>query len=175
MQFLILVGSTREGRKTIHAAEYAADIIESEGHEPEIFDLKDRDIPFLKERRRYLEEVPEDVEEFGQKVEKTDCLIIVSPEYNHSIPGVLKNALDYLYPEYEGKPFSYITTSAGGFGGVRSLSHLHDFTLAVGAEPGPNLPISKIEQVFDSEGKLQDSEYEERFDRFIQKTVDHSR
>lgn len=175
MHFLVVVGSTREGRKTIHAAEYAAKTIEKEGHEAELFDLKEKDIPFMKERRRYLDEVPEDVEEFGQKVEDTDCLVIVCPEYNHSIPGVLKNALDYLYPEYNDKPFSYITTSAGGFGGVRGLSHLHDFTLAVGGIPGPNLPISSINSVFDSDGELQDSDYKDRFADYVEDIIEHSR
>lgn len=173
MKTLVLVGSTRKGRKTIHAAEYAAEAFEENGHEAELFDLKERDIPFMEERRRYLENPPEDVEALGQKVEETDVLVIVSPEYNHSFPGVLKNALDYLYPEYHGKPFSYITTSGGGFGGVRGLSHLHDFTLAVNAHPGPNLPVSNVSSVFNQEGELEDEDYRERYSDYVQKVEEH--
>ncbi|MFB6144591.1 MAG: NADPH-dependent FMN reductase [Candidatus Nanohaloarchaea archaeon] len=173
MKALILVGSTRQGRKTIHAAEYAAEAFRDSGHTTELFDLEKRDIPFMQERRRYLEDVPEDIEVFGEKVEECDVLIIVSPEYNHSFPGVLKNALDYLYPEYHGKPFAYITTSGGGFGGVRGLSHLHDFTLAVNAHPGPNLPVSNIGSVFNEEGGLEDEDYRSRFSDYVEKVEDH--
>lgn len=169
MQALVLVGSTRKGRKTIHAAEYAKEILEESGHEAELFDLKQREIPFMEERRNYLDEVPADVDAFGRKVEECDVLIIVSPEYNHSFPGVLKNALDYLYPEYEGKLFGYITTSAGGFGGVRGLSHLHDFTLAVKAHPGTDLTVSDVGSVFDEEGVLKQVIYEKRFKEFIER------
>ena len=173
MKALVLVGSTRDGRKTIHAAEYTAKFLEEKGHESEIFDLKQRDIPFMEERRNHLDEVPEDIEAFGKKVEECDALIIVSPEYNHSFPGVLKNALDYLYPEYDGKPFGYITTSAGGFGGVRGLSHLHDFTLAVNAHPGPNLPVSNVGSVFSDSGELNEEAYEKRFSDYVEKLESH--
>lgn len=173
MEALVLVGSTRDGRKTIRAAEHAVGVLEEKGHEAELFDLKKRNIPFMEERRNYLEEVPDDVEAFGEKVEECDALIIVSPEYNHSFPGVLKNALDYLYPEYDGKPFGYITTSAGGFGGVRGLSHLHDFTLAVNAHPGPNLPVSNIGSVFNENGELEEEDYKERFSGYVEKLESH--
>ena len=174
MHFLLLIGSTRDGRKTVHAAEFLEEKLKEAGHQPEIFDLKEKEIPFLNNRTYSDEgEAPENAKLLSEKIRETDCLVIITPEYNHSIPGVLKNALDHLYPEYDNKPFSYITTSAGGFGGVRGLSHLHDITLAVNGKPGPNLPISGIRDVFSEDGELQDKSYHSRVEDYIKDVEEH--
>ncbi|MFB6145235.1 MAG: NADPH-dependent FMN reductase [Candidatus Nanohaloarchaea archaeon] len=174
MHFLIVVGSTREGRQTGHAARAVKKMFDRE-HETELFDLKEKNIPFLGSRTYTDEgEPPEDIREFSEKVRGTDCVVIVSPEYNHSIPGVLKNALDYLYPEYDDKPFCYVTTSGGGFGGVRALSHLHDITLALGGHPGPNLPISNVGDAFDDKGKIMDEEYRRRLKDYVEDSAEHA-
>ncbi|MBC5792535.1 MAG: NAD(P)H-dependent oxidoreductase [Nanohaloarchaea archaeon] len=169
MNILLIVGTTRDGRKTIRAAEAARNRFEQEGHEVEFFDLKQKEIPFLG-NRTYIEEgqVPEDIQDLSNKVEETDCLLIITPEYNHSIPGALKNALDYLYPEYNDLPFAYITDSAGGFGGVRAMSHLNDITLALGGYPGPSLQISNISEVLSKTGEITEDDFEERLDSFVE-------
>jgi|AntDeeMetagen681_2_1112603.scaffolds.fasta_scaffold00240_11 NAD(P)H-dependent FMN reductase len=175
MEFLILVGTAREGRKTIRSARAVEDKFEQSGHEVEFFDLKNKDIPPLG-NRTYVEDeepVPEDIEELSRKVDETDCLVIVSPEYNHSIPGVLKNALDYLYPEYDDLPFAYVADSAGGFGGVRAISHLHDITIGLGGLPGPSLPISNVGEVFDENGEILEESYHERIERFVGDVEEH--
>ncbi|MFB6114653.1 MAG: NADPH-dependent FMN reductase, partial [Candidatus Nanohalobium sp.] len=81
--------------------------------------------------------------------------------------GILKTALDYLYSEYEDKPFAFVTVSGGGFGGIRALNHLHDVVIEFGGFIGPNLPVSRVGSVFDDEGNLQDEDYVERFQRFV--------
>jgi NAD(P)H-dependent FMN reductase len=166
MRFLIIVGATRDARKSIYPAKYLKEKLE-EDHRVDFFDLKEKKIPFLNSRT-YTDpgEAPENAQELSDKVKAADCIIIVTPEYNHSIPGVLKNALDHLYPEYNDKPFAYVTDSAGGFGGVRGLSHLHDITLAMGGHPGPSLNISRIGDVFEGE-ELVDEDYVDRFEDFI--------
>ena len=173
MKALFVIGSTREGRASDNAAEYIAERLESKGHEAELFDLRQKQFPFLNDRT-YAdgEKAPEPAEELSEKVTETDCLVMVTPEYNHSIPGVLKNALDHLYPEYDGKAFAYVTTSSGGFGGVRALSHLHDITLAFNARPGPDLPVSNIGDVFGENGRLLDDSYKDRIDSFIKDIED---
>lgn len=169
MNVLIIVGTAREGRKTIHSARMAEEKFEEQGHDVTFFDLKEKDFPPLG-NRTYVdseEPVPEDAQDLGENVEETDLIVIVTPEYNHSVPGILKTALDYVYPQYEDKPFCYITDSATGFGGIRALSHLHDITLALNAHPGPNLPISNIREKFDDKGEILDEELEEKFEDFV--------
>lgn len=175
MDFLILVGTAREGRKTIRPARAVEQKFLDAGHNIEFFDLKHKEIPPLGNRTYKEDEtpVPDDIKKLSQKVEETDCLVIVSPEYNHSIPGVLKNTLDYLYPEYDDLPFAYVTDSAGGFGGLRAISHLHDITLGLGGLPGPSLPISNVGEVLGEEGEIIDESYHSRIEGFVEDTVEH--
>lgn len=175
MKVTLVVGTTRSGRKTIHIAEQLLEILEEKGHEVNFFDLKERDVPPMQNRRYREGEIPEDVEEFGQMVEKSDTVMITSPEYNHSIPGPLKNLLDYLYPEYEDKVFSYTTVSAGGFGGVRSVSHLHDITIAFNAYVGPHLTVSNVGSLVEDDGKVSDSSFIERAESFVDDTEEKVR
>ncbi len=62
---------------------------------------------------------PPRLQEYAAKIARAASLIIVAPEYNNGYPGVLKNALDYLLPEYERKPIGIVTVSAGGYGGIK--------------------------------------------------------
>ena len=72
---------------------------------------------------------PETVEAFKSAVERADGVVIVTPEYNYSVPGVLKNAIDWASrPAYasvfKGKPVFVMSTSGGAMGGVRAQAHL---------------------------------------------------
>lgn len=175
LEILVVEGTAREGRKSIRPARYVTNELGYRGHDAELFDLADRDIPML-ENTRYSDndKHPEDIEEFGQKVESADGLVIVSPEYNHSMPGSLKNLLDYLYPEYNGKPFSFVTVSGGAFGGVRSLKDLRDLTATFGGHLGPDIPVSEVGQTFSENSELEDEAYEERFENFLDDVVKHT-
>lgn len=171
---LVIEGTVRDGRKSIHPARYVTELFQEDGHEAELFDMRKYDIPLLRKRRFKASDPHPDIETFGQKVEAADTIVIVTPEYNHSIPGALKNLLDHLYPEYENKPFAYVTVSAGGFGGVRALSHLHDVTLEFNAHPGPDLPVSNVNDVFDEDSALIDDTYGDRFEDFVERVVDYT-
>lgn len=175
-RFLVVEGTVRDGRRSIHAARYITDLLQEKGYDAVLFDMKERDVPLL-ETRRYTDpgEPPEAVEEFGQEVEAADGIVIVTPEYNHSYPGALKNLIDYLYPEYEDKPFSFVTVSGGGFGGVRAQKDLNDLVLTINGWPGPSLPVSNVRDVFDEDGALIDEDYEDRFDGFVERAIEHTR
>jgi NAD(P)H-dependent FMN reductase len=174
MKFLIIVGTARKGRNSIHPARKAEEKFKSQGHETSFFDLKEKEIPPVGNRtyREDEEPVPEDIQEFSREVEDADGIVIVFPEYNHSIPGILKTTLDYLYTEYDEKPFSFIPVSGGGFGGVRGLQHLHDVVLELNGFVGPDLPVSNVGSVFSKEGELQDQEYEGKFEKFVENSVE---
>jgi NAD(P)H-dependent FMN reductase len=173
MKFLIVQGTARENRSSIGPAKAVIEEFKHREQGLELFDLKDKTVPPLGNRTYKDDEqpVPEDVQEFSEKVENCDGLVIVAPEYNHSVPGTLKNALDYLYPEYDGKPFMYVTVSAGSFGGVRALNHLHDITIGLGALPGPDLPISEVHESFSKDGEILEEAYESRIEDFVEKSV----
>jgi len=174
MKFLTILGTARESRNSIGPAKAVIKNFEEEGHTAKLFDLKEKEIPPLG-NRTYIENetpVPEDIQDFSKQVKESDGVIIVTPEYNHSIPGILKTALDYLYPEYDHKPFMYVTVSAGSFGGVRAISHLHDITLEFDAQPGPEIPISNVSKNFSKTGEILDDTYEDRINKFVQKSIE---
>ncbi len=170
MKFLNIVGTAREGRKSVRAAKKVDELLQEKGEETFFYDLKEKEIPPVG-NRTYTDEgpVPEDIQDLREKVLEADCIILTVPEYNHSIPGILKTTIDYMYPEYDEKPFAYVTVSGGGFGGVRALSHLHDITLEIGGQPGPSIQISNISKTLNEDAEITDEAYRDRFNNFIEK------
>lgn len=167
MKVLTILGTARKNRSTDRATKLLERQSRNKNNlDLEIADLKELEIPIFQERRQETHPDPS-VENLGRKIEESDVIVLVSPEYNHSFPGVLKNALDHYYTEYRGKVFGYVTTSAGGYGGIRQLSHLHDFTLAVKARPGPHMAISKIKEQITSEGEPKNKDIEVKADSFL--------
>jgi len=171
---LIVVGTVREGRWSIHPARELVDRFDDRVKTVELFDMNQHEVPLMESMRRSDDPTPDAIETFGESVNAADLLVIVTPEYNHSIPGALKNLLDYLYEEYDGLPFAYVTVSAGQFGGVRALSHLTDITLELGGRPGPDLPIAYVQELFDDEGSLLDADYDDRFAAFVEQSLEHA-
>ena len=115
---------------------------------------------------------PADVEALAAAIRAADGVIIVTPEYNNGYPGVLKNALDYLLPEYERKPFGIVTVSAGGFGGISCLAQLRLVTLGMGGFPIPeSFAVSKVQDSFDEEGNPKNPSLDKRAKDFIDEVL----
>ncbi len=105
----------------------------------------------------------ERVAAFKKAIRAADAILICSPEYNYSIPGVLKNAIDCASRPYgdnawSGKPVALIGASAGKFGGVRAQAHLRQcfVFLDLPALNKPEVTISEAAKAFDAAGKLTD-------------------
>jgi NAD(P)H-dependent FMN reductase len=165
----VILGSTRRGRQSPKAARFIAERMRRhERIETEILDLAEYDFPIMEERLRLRDDPPPGLREFSERVARSDALVIVTPEYNNGYPGVLKNALDYLQPEYRRKPIAIVTVSAGGFGGINCLAQLRLVTLGMGAFPVPAaLPVSRVQDSFDEDGNPTDESYEKRAAAFI--------
>jgi NAD(P)H-dependent FMN reductase len=106
---------------------------------------------------------------FSDKLERADGLVIVSPEYKGGMPGVLKNALDYLKPGvFRRKPVGICTVSSGGFGGLNCLMQLRLTILALGGVPIPDsLPVSKVQDQFDGDGQPRDRSWSTNLTVFV--------
>ena len=123
----VIAGSTREGRFSDKAAAWIAEEIKKQkGVAVEVLDLRDYDMPFFNEPMSpSFKQEPfknEAVARFTKKIEEGDAFVIVTPEYNHGTSGVLKNALDWVYPEWNNKPVAFV--SYGGVGGARAVEQL---------------------------------------------------
>ena len=102
LNVLVILGSVRRGRMSERVATFVMSrLAATEGVRAELIDLRDLDLPIMEERLGRIEPTPAHVAGRGAKIEQADGLIIVSPEYNHGYPGVLKNALDYFYAQYK--------------------------------------------------------------------------
>ena len=123
----IIMGSTREGRFSDKAAIWIANEIKKQKEVVvEILDLRDYEMPFFNEsvspsfkQEPYKNEA---VARFTKKIAEGDAFVIVTPEYNRGTSGVLKNALDWVYQEWNNKPVAFI--SYGSVGGARAVEQL---------------------------------------------------
>jgi NAD(P)H-dependent FMN reductase len=121
----IILGSTRPNRNGEQVARWVLDIAtERADAEFELVDLRDFPLPHLDEPLPpSLGQYQGDhTKEWAAKIASFDGFVIVTPEYNHSTSGVLKNALDYLYAEWNNKAVGVV--SYGVAGGARAVEHL---------------------------------------------------
>ena len=109
---------------------------------------------------------------FSATIDRCDGLIIVTPEYNHGYPGLLKHALDMNLEEYIHKTVGICGVSAGSFGGVRAIEAL----LPVMRELGLvtifwDVNFGNVEKLFDDQGNLLDQSYVRRLDKFLNELI----
>ena len=169
----VIVGSTRRERQTIKVARYVFARLRLRANvETILLDLLEYNFPIMEERLHRRDDPPPGLREYAEHIARADSLILVSPEYNNGYPGVLKNALDYLLPEYERKPIGIVTVSAGGYGGLNCLAQLRLVTLGMGAFPIPeNLAVSRVHDSFSEQGTPNDPAYEKRTETFLDEVL----
>jgi NAD(P)H-dependent FMN reductase len=121
----VIVGSTRPTRYADKPAQWILKQARArDDMDVELVDLRDHPMPFFDEMASNMWMPSKNAEavRWQETVGRFDGYIFVVPEYNHSIPAVLKNALDQAYKEWIRKPFTAI--AYGGTGGARALEHL---------------------------------------------------
>lgn len=129
LKIKIILGSTRQGRFGDKPAGWIFDGLKNkEGIDPEILDLRDYPMPFFDElvspSMAKDDYANESVKKWSKKIGEADGYIIVTPEYNHGYPAVLKNALDYVYYQWNNKPVAFV--SYGSVAGARSVEQLRE-------------------------------------------------
>jgi len=160
MKIQIIIGSTRPNRFSEKPARWLFDLAKGRtDFEVELLDLRDYPLPFFDEAMppRALKGVHsnEVAKRWAAKVGEGDGYIIVTPEYNHGYPAVLKNALDTTYFEWNGKPVAFV--SYGGAMGVRSVEQFRQVAVELqmySIELGLQVPV----QTFRDALKAKDSE-----------------
>ncbi|MBN8900886.1 MAG: NAD(P)H-dependent oxidoreductase, partial [Rhodospirillales bacterium] len=131
----------------------------------EIFDQLG-DIPLYDEDLRE-KGLPPAVETLRARIKAADGLLIATPEYNYSVPGVLKNAIDWASrpPEqpFDGKPIALLGASPGGFGTVRAQLHLRQVFIYLNGLvlSRPEVMIPQAHAKFDADGRLTDEKTRE--------------
>jgi len=110
--------------------------------------------------------------DFSAHIDRAGALVVVSPEYNHGYPGLLKHVLDTCLKEYIHKAVGMVGVSAGPFGGTRVIQNL----LPVMRELGLvtifwDVNFSSVQKAFDQQGSLADQSYIHRIDKFLQELI----
>jgi NAD(P)H-dependent FMN reductase len=125
VRIAIILGSTRPGRNGEAVAQWAYNLAKQRSDaDCEFIDIKDFNLPLLDEATPpsmglYTKD---HTKAWAAKVESFDGFVFVTPEYNHGTSGALKNAIDFLYAEWNNKAAAFV--SYGSAGGVRAVEHL---------------------------------------------------
>ncbi len=125
LKIAIIVGSTRPNRNAPQVAKWVQDLASKRGDATyEIVDIADFDLPVFDEPMppsmgKY---VHAHTKRWAEKIASYDGFVFVTPEYNHSISGALKNAIDFIYGEWNNKAAGFV--SYGSTGGARAVEHL---------------------------------------------------
>jgi NAD(P)H-dependent FMN reductase len=163
----ILLGTARQGRESEHVARLVFEQTKKRANvETELIDV--RTLPMR------LDDAGEQMKDpaFSATIERCGGLIIVTPEYNHGYPGLLKHALDMNLKEYIHKAVGICGVSAGAIGGARVIENL----LPVMRELGlvtifEDVNFGKVGSLFDERGELLEENYVRRVDKFLDELI----
>lgn len=171
IQIKVIVGSTRQNRFSEKPARWIyEEAKKKEGVEVELLDLRDYPMPFFDEpvspsmsKESYANET---VVRWGKKIKEADGFIIVTPEYNHGYPAVLKNALDYVYHEWNRKTVGFV--SWGSVAGARSIEQLRQVAIELQMAPIRNsIHIPAFWTLLDESGNLKTDSLQKHADAFL--------
>jgi NAD(P)H-dependent FMN reductase len=134
----VIVGSTRQGRFSEKPAQWIFQQLKKRDVDARLLDLRDFPMPFFDHavppampgRPPYENEV---VRKWTAAIGASDAFIFVTPEYNYGAPAVLKNAIDWVYPEWNRKAAAFV--SFGSVGGARSVQQLREVAIAAQLAP----------------------------------------
>jgi NAD(P)H-dependent FMN reductase len=172
--FPVILGSVRRDRQGIKAARYIIDKLSARGHEPVLVDPCEKELPLLD--RMYKEypkgKAPPLLEELADLFRRADGFVIVSAEYNQSVPPALKNLLDHFLEEYFFRPSAIVSYSAGRFGGVRAAVALRTILAEMGMPSVPSvLAIPNIGRALTNDGAATEEWIDNAANRFIDEFV----
>jgi NAD(P)H-dependent FMN reductase len=159
----IIVGSTRPTRSADLVVPWVASAAAAHGgFDVEVIDLRDWPLPLFAEHLGTIGDFSDPtysepiVKAWNNKIKEGDAFIVVTPEYNHSIPGVLKNALDSVFISFafRNKPIASVGYSTGIGAGIRAIEHLAHMAIEGEAVPLRNsVIIPFVTTAFDDQGE----------------------
>ncbi|HWE36723.1 MAG TPA: NAD(P)H-dependent oxidoreductase [Isosphaeraceae bacterium] len=165
-RILAMAGSTRSDSYNKRLARLAAVGAAAVGAETRVIDLRDFQLPLFDQDLEAEQGPPENARALKALFVESDGLLIASPEYNSSISGVLKNAIDWVSRPYPGEPplvafkgkvAALLSASPGQLGGLRGLVHLRSILGNIGVLVLPDqLAIPRASEAFAADGSLKD-------------------
>jgi NAD(P)H-dependent FMN reductase len=162
-KLLVIVGSTRPTRSADLVLPWlTGKVSEHEAFDAEIVDLRDWPLPIFAEHFGTIGDFSDPtyseplVKAWNDKIKSADAFVIVTPEYNHSVPGGLKNAIDTVWVSFgfRNKPVAFVGYSGGQGGAIRAIEHLAHVFIEAEAVPIRNsVVIPHVRDAFDADGR----------------------
>ena len=182
-KIVAFAGSTRTGSFNKQLLAIAAEAARAAGAEVTVVDLRDLALPLFDQDLEDASGLPEGAKKFKALLRASDGFLIASPEYNSSITGVLKNAIDWAsraesddeppLVAYHGKTAALFAASPGALGGLRGLVHLRSILGNIGVLVLPDqVAISKAHEAFDAAGHLKDARKSEQVAKLVRNLVE---
>jgi NAD(P)H-dependent FMN reductase len=170
LKIAIVYGSVRSARQGIRAARFIARQCRERGHDATLIDPLEYQLPLLdKMYKEYAPgAAPGALKRLAGEITDADGYIVVSGEYNHTVPPALSNLMDHFLEEYFFKPSAIVCYSAGSFGGVRAAMTLRAMLAEMGTPSIPSiLPVPRVQSAFDEDGVPLDDGWTNRAERFL--------
>ena len=177
VRFLVFAASLRRDSLNSKLAALAATAVEANGGEVDVASMRDFDAPSYDQDVQHEQGFPPGAEEFRRRLEACHGFVVASPEYNASMPGVLKNAIDWV-SRFQPQPFNerhglLMSASPSMSGGNRGLWALRVPFEHLGARLYPDMfSLAQAHLAFTPEGRIADSELQRRFDTNIVNFLD---
>lgn len=167
---VVIYGSVRSKRRGIGVARFVKNALEERGHAVTLVDAVEYPLPLLDKMYKEYDAgtAPPAMEEVAGLLRRAEAIVVVSGEYNHSVPPGLKNLIDHFQTEYFWKPAGIVTYSGGPFGGARVAVHLRAILGELGMVTLPSMfAVSRVRDAVDADGKLKDDAYARRIQKFL--------
>lgn len=181
VKILALAGSTRSDSLNKRLLAAVAALADPATAEVEIVDLRDYPLPLYDGDLEEAEGVPENALVLKRKFLDADALLISTPEYNTSLPGVLKNAIDWISRPVEGVPWlaeirgqvlGAMSASPGSTGGMQALAHLRQMFSNLGAYVVPGYTAcANAAAAFDEQGEFANEAQGQQYAGYLAEVV----
>ncbi len=185
-KILVFAGSNRTGAYSKKVANVAVETLAGLGADVTLIALADYPLPIMDEDLEKDKGVPANAMKLGRLFAAHDGILIASPEYNSSIPPLLKNTIDWVsrisrdddkpLKPYAGKVVALCSSSEGNFGGARGLYHLRSVLMNVGTQIiTEQCSVIHAHEAFAPDGTFRDERTAKSMQRVCQALIDHTR
>lgn len=185
-KILVVAGSVRSGAYSGRTADVAQKELAMQGAEVTRISLADYPLPILDQDLEKEEGIPENAVKLGRMIAAHDGLLIATPEYNGSIPPLLKNSIDWVsqlrkdggrtFKPLAGKVAGLCSSSNGPFGGIRCINHLRAVLVRCRMEVvTPECSVPEGGHAFDDEGKFRDERLRQSMEHLCRTLIETSR
>jgi chromate reductase len=185
-KILVFAGSIRVGAFSGRTADAAQKELAIQGAEVTRISLADYPLPIMDQDLEREKGIPDNAMKLARLIAAHDAVLICTPEYNASIPPLVKNTIDWVsrvrrdngrpFTPYAGKVAAICSSSEGGFAGIRGANHLRAVLVRVGMEViTPEVSVPHGADAFEEDGNFKEERLRKGMARFCRTLIEHAR